>query len=277
MDTDSPSPPILPSPRIKFGTEMRRLREAAGLTQSAVAARLGCTQTQVSRIEIAKRVPSRSNAERLDELFGLTERQYFVGLYRRIASYPTGQTWYLDWVDEVEPAARVLRTWDPRLVPGLLQTEAYARHVFLGGPRITPEEAEERVKSRLLRQRILTRKDPPSLMALIDEGVLRRRVGGPAVMREQLGFLLDVARRPTVSVQVVDSRCLAGMLGTFIIAELPDGEPDAILADSSAEGQVSADPEIVASVWSRYEAIRLWAYPEHLSLEMIEGVRKEWG
>ncbi|MEV5414303.1 helix-turn-helix transcriptional regulator [Thermopolyspora sp. NPDC052614] len=255
---------------------MRRLREAAELTQSAVAARLGCTQTQVSRIEIAKRVPSRSNAERLDELFGLTERQYFVGLYRRIISYPAGQAWFLDWVDDIEPVAVVLRSWDPLLIPGLLQTEAYARCVFGQEPRITPEEVDDRVTSRLQRQRVLAKKNPPSYMALIDEYTLHRRVGTAEVMREQLAHLLQMASLPTISIQVVDTQCLAGMLGAFTIAELPNGEADAILADSSAEGQVTDDPDIVSSIWSRYDMIRLYAYPERISLEMIEKARHEW-
>jgi Helix-turn-helix. len=264
------------SPRIRFGAEMRRLREVAELSQAAVAARLGCTQTQISRLEIAKRTPSRANAEKLDQIFGLSDKEHFIGLYRRIIAQQGAQTWYLDWVHEIEPIARVLRTWDPLLIPGLLQTEAYARHVFSHAPRITPEEVEDRVRARMQRRQILDRRDPPSLLALIDATVLRRKVDNAEVMREQLDHLLDAAKRPTISVQIVDPQCMAGMPGTFIIAELPGGESDTILADSAAEGQVTSDVDVVASIWSRYDAIRLWAYPEHISREMIEGVRQEW-
>jgi len=220
-------------------------------------------------------MPSRSNAEKLDELYGLTERKYFVNQYRRILAYPTAQAWYLDWVD-VEPVALVLRTWDPVLVPGLLQTEAYAREIFRQAPRVTPEEVEDRVQARLLRQKVLTRESPASLLALIDEQVLRRQVGDPCVMREQLDHLLDASHRSTISIQIVDPRCLVGAAGTFIIAELPDGEPDTILADSAAEGQVSSDTDVVGAIWSRYDAIRLWAYPEHVSRKMIETARRDW-
>lgn len=263
------------SSRARFGAEMRRYRESAQLSQSAVAVRLGCTQTQVSRLEVAKRTPSRSDAEKLDQIFGLTDRQYFVGLYRRIVSRSGGPSWFMGWMDEVEPRATVLRSWDPLLIPGMLQTEAYARHVFLGGPQLTNEQVDERVRARMQRQQILDRVDPPLLLALIDSGVLRRQVGGPDVMREQLGHLLEAGCRPSVSIQVVDPRCLAGMLGAFMIAELPDS-PDVIHADSTTEGQISTDQTVVAAVWRRYEAIRLWTYPEHVSRTMIEEARQKW-
>ncbi|MEO3855968.1 DUF5753 domain-containing protein [Acrocarpospora sp. B8E8] len=181
----------------------------------------------------------------------------------------------MGWVDEIEPYATVLRSWDPLLVPGLLQTEPYAREIFAREPRITPAEAEDRVQARLQRQQILDRDDAPSLLALIDVGVLRRPVGDSALMRDQLDFLLDVAQRPAVSIQLVDPACLPGLMGAFMIAELTNG-PTTIHADSSAEGQVTADPAIVTAISNRYEAIRLWAYPEHVSLRMIKEVTQEW-
>ncbi|MEV7010471.1 helix-turn-helix transcriptional regulator [Streptosporangium sp. NPDC051022] len=265
------------SPRARFGAEMRRLREAAQLSQGAVASRLGCTQTQVSRLEAATRTPSRSDAEKLDRLFGTAADAFFASLYQRItASRDGGPTWFMGWVDEIEPAANVLRSWDPLLVPGLLQTEAYARHIFSRGPATTPDEVNGNVEARMRRRRILDRDDPPLLLVLIDEGVLRRRVGGPEVMHEQLGHLLDIAESPTVSIQVVDPECTAGLLSAFMIAELPHGRPDTIHVDSPAEGRVTTDPALVASIWKRYEAIRHCAYPGHMSLKMIEEARRKW-
>ncbi|GAA3094578.1 helix-turn-helix domain-containing protein [Streptosporangium carneum] len=264
------------SPRVRFGMEMRRLREAAQLSQSAVAARLGCTQTQISRLEMATRTPSRSDAEKLDQIFGSTDKQHFVDLHRRILARPGGPKWFMSWVEEIEPNALVLRSWDPLLIPGLLQTEAYARQIFSQEPRITPDEVEERVQARMRRQQILDQENAPSLLVLIDTGVLRRPVGESKVMREQLDHLLAVVSRPSVSLQLVAPECLPGMLGAFMIAKLPNGDPDIIHVDSSAEGQVSSDQNLVTSIWNRYEAIRLWAYPEHASLRMIEEVKQEW-
>ncbi|MEV8630046.1 helix-turn-helix transcriptional regulator [Streptosporangium sp. NPDC051023] len=264
------------SPRVRFGTEMRRLREAAQLSQSAVGARLGCTQTQISRLEMATRTPSRSDAEKLDKIFGLTDEQHFMGLHRRILARPGGPKWFMSWVEEIEPNALILRSWDPILIPGLLQTESYAREVLSREPKVTPTKVEERVQARMRRRQILDKEDPPSLMVLIDAGVLHRLVGDSKVMREQLDYLLESAQCPAVSIQVVDSHCLVGTLGAFMIAELPNGQPDIIHADSSARGQVSSEHDIVTSIWNQYEAIRLWAYPEHISLRMIEEVKQEW-
>nr|WP_239089905.1 DUF5753 domain-containing protein [Sphaerimonospora thailandensis] len=182
----------------------------------------------------------------------------------------------MGWVDEIEPAALVLRSWDPLLIPGLLQTESYAQHIFSREPWITPEEVDARVQARMQRRQILDSDSPPMLLVLMDAGVLRRRVGGPEAMREQLDFLLEVGSRPAVSIQVVDPECLPGLAGAFMIAELPNGEPDTVHVDSPAEGQVTTDHEIVTSIRKRYEAIRLWAYPEHVSLRMIEEVKHEW-
>ncbi|MEV6985774.1 helix-turn-helix transcriptional regulator [Sphaerisporangium sp. NPDC051017] len=275
-ETTTPPTPPPSSPQARFGAEMRRLREAKQWSQAAVAARLGCTQTQVSRLEMAKRTPSKSDAEKLDLIFGHDERNYFVTLYRRITARPGGPRWFMDWADQIEPYALVLRSWDPLLIPGLLQTESYARHIFSQGPRVTSKDVDERVRARMQRQAILDRDEPPMLLCLIDQGVLRQPLGDVAMMREQLMHLVEMAQHPAICVQVVDSQCVAGRLGAFMIAELPHGEPDTIHADSSAEGQITDDPELVASVWNRYEAIRLWAYPEHVSLKMIREAGQEW-
>ncbi|WP_182877286.1 helix-turn-helix domain-containing protein [Microbispora sp. H10670] len=264
------------SPRVRFGAELRRLREAAQLSQAAVAARLGRTQTQVSRLEKATRTPSKSDAERLDRLFGTPDGVSFTRLYQRIVAQPGAPVWFRSWVEEIEPTARVLRSWDPLLVPGLLQTEAYARHLFSRGRQIGPDEVEHHVEARMQRKRILDRDDPPFYLALIDEGVLRRRIGAAELMREQLDHLLESAQRPAVAIQVVDPECVAGLAGAFMIAEFARGEPDAVHADSPAQGHITTDCDHVSAIWKRYEAIRLWAYPEHVSLRVIEEVRREW-
>lgn len=264
------------SPRVRFGAEMRRLREAAELSQAAVASRLGCTQTQVSRLEKATRTPSRSDAERLDLLFGASAGVSFTRLYQRIIAQPGSPAWFRDWAEEIEPTLLVLRSWDPLLIPGLLQTEAYARHIFSMEPRATPDQVEQRVEARMRRQRMLGRDHPPLISVLFDENVLHRRVGGPEVMREQLNRLLEAAAHPSVFIQVVDADCLPGLAGAFMIAELPDGQPDVISSDAPAQAQITADIEIVTSIWERYEAIRLWAYPERVSREMIEKARDTW-
>jgi len=273
----SEMPPLDPaSPRAQFGAEMRRLREAAGLPQSAVARRLGCTQTQVSRLEKGTRTPSRRDAETLDELFGDAVDVSFVRRYERIRAQPGSPVWFRSWAEEIEATATVLRLWDPLLIPGLLQTEAYARCIFSHGPQIAPNEVEEHVRARMQRQRIFARQPPPTLLALMDEGVIRRRIGSPELMRDQLAHLLKMAQQPSVFIQLVDAECVAGLGGTFAIAELPDGLPTVVQADSVMQGHITTDHDLVTSAQQRYEAIRLWAYPERISLKMIEEARQEW-
>jgi len=269
-------PPDPGSPRARFGAEMRRLREAAQLSQAAVGRRLGCTQTQVSRLESAARTPSKSDAERLDVLFGTNGSTYFTDMRQHIVARHGGPVWFMSWTKEIEPFALVMRSWDPLLIPGLLQTESYAHQVLSQEPRMTPQQVDERVQARMQRRQLLDEDDSPMFLSLIDMGVLRRPVGSAEVMREQLGYLLEVTQRPNISIQLVDQRCLMGLLGAFMIAELPNGQPDTIHIDSPADGQISADPKVVSSIWSRYEAIRRWAYPDHMSLKMIEEVRQEW-
>ncbi|MCG5216975.1 helix-turn-helix domain-containing protein [Streptosporangium sp. KLBMP 9127] len=262
------------TPIERFGAELLKYRKDAGLSQTRLGDRLLRSASLVSGIERGIRTPQPDFAEAVDQTFGLTDR-HFARLAERIHQSPGGPRWYARWVEEIEPAATVLRSWDPLLVPGLLQTEAYARAVFSQAPRITPQGVEERVQARLLRQHILERRDPPCFMVLIDAGVLRRKVGGAEVMRDQLDYLINVASRPAMSLQVVDPECLTGLMGPFMIAELPDA-PDTVHIESSAEGRISTDSDTVSSLWRRYDAIRSWAYPDRASLEMIKEVRQEW-
>uniref|UniRef100_UPI00384D9E71 DUF5753 domain-containing protein n=1 Tax=Microbispora cellulosiformans TaxID=2614688 RepID=UPI00384D9E71 len=137
-------------------------------------------------------------------------------------------------------------------MPGLLQTEAYARHLFSGGRQIGREEVEQHVEARMQRQRILDRDESPTYLALVDEGVLRRRIGRAESMLEQLDHLIESTRRPTVAIQVVDPECVAGLAGAFMIAEFARGEPDAVHADSPVQGHITTDCDHVSAIWKRY-------------------------
>ena len=264
------------SPMNRFGAELRRYRKHLGLSQGRLGQRLGLTQGMVSHLERGTRSPTQDHAENLDRIFNLSEKKYFSGLYRYIAEPAAGPAWFTDWAEEIDPRARVIRSWDPLLIPGLLQTEAYAWHIFNAEPEMTPEEVQRCVAARTRRREILNHDSPPSLLALIGEGVLHQQVGGGEVMHAQLEYLLELAQQPNVTIQIVDSDCLPGKLGAFMIAQLPDGEPDAILADSSARGFGVVDPDLVRSVWKRYDAIRTWAYPGNVSLKMIREVNQQW-
>ncbi|RCG33007.1 XRE family transcriptional regulator [Sphaerisporangium album] len=273
-DGEMPEPE---SPGARFGAELRRLREEAGLSQEAVATRLQVTQTHVSRLEKGKRTPQPGQAEILDRLFGLTDKEYFVGLRQRITARPSGPGWYLRWVEEIEPEATVLRSWDPLLIPGLLQTEAYARVIMSGAACTTPDDVVSRVETRMQRKGILDRERPPTIWALVDDWVLRRPIGGEAVMREQLDYLLEMSGRHNISVQLVpgEACCTAGLTSGFVLAQLPDGAV-VVSVESAGRGEVSVDRELVAHVWGAYEKIRAEAYPTGISLKMIKDARDRW-
>jgi hypothetical protein len=228
-------------------------------------------------LEVGSRSPSPGDAEKLDRLFDLVDRRHFFGLYQAIVQgAPTGPIWLLDWVREIEPRAVLLQAWDPLLVTGLLQTETYARTVFAAEPEITSQEVERRVAARMQRRDIFNREHPPTLLALLDEGVLRRRVGTPQVMREQLEFLYELAHWPNVTIQLVGPDALTGASGALMLAELPGAEPDAIQAESQADGRISTDPDVVTAIRRRYDAIRSRAYPKNVSLEMIREETSQW-
>ncbi|MFC4584506.1 helix-turn-helix domain-containing protein [Sphaerisporangium corydalis] len=262
------------TPVRRFGRELARVRKEAGLTQATLGKRLGCSSSLVAHIEVGDRTPKSDFASRCDELFdtgGL-----FARLCRNLSS-PMGPDWYIRWSDEIEPHARALRSWDPLLIPGLLQTEDYARAVFRGGLATSDREVEDGVSARMRRKILLDRDKPPALWVLLDAGVLHRLVGSPEVMNQQLDYLATMATRQNVRIQVVPQGvpCTAGWASGFIIAELPDA-PTVVSVESAGRGEVSAEHDFVSMVWDRYDRIRADACPSGPSLDMIKEAQGQW-
>jgi transcriptional regulator with XRE-family HTH domain len=265
------------SPALRFAHELARHRKERGLTQARLAEHIGCSPSLVGHIETGGRNPQLDLAEACDRYFDLPDKDYFVRLWRRIHQAPSGPGWFLRWLEEIEPQATVLRSWDPLLVPGLLQTESYARAIFLGDFSTTEEEVEELVAARMRRQEVLGRDNPPELYVLIDEWVLRRPIGGPLVMAEQLAAIATVARRRRVTVQLVpyDTACTRGFSSSFVIAELADA-PTAVTVDSAGKGETSAEHDLVTLILDRYDKLRTEAYRAGESLERIEEAAALW-
>ncbi|MFD0884346.1 Scr1 family TA system antitoxin-like transcriptional regulator [Streptosporangium algeriense] len=261
----------------RFGRELARYRKEARLSQARLAQRIGCSPSLIGHIETGNRLPQPDFAEACDRIFELSEKRHFVRLRHQISESPYGPKWFLRWVEEIEPRAIGLRTWDPLLVPGLLQTEAYARAVFRGHSTTPEKEVEKQVNARMQRTLILSKEDPPTLWVLIDEHVLHRPIGGAHVMREQLDHLVTVAGLRHVIVQVVpyDTPCTDGLMSGFVIAELAD-EPTAVSVESAATGEVSADTEVVSLILGRYDRIRAEAYRPSESLTKIKEAATRW-
>ncbi|MEV7983942.1 DUF5753 domain-containing protein [Micromonospora sp. NPDC085948] len=184
--------------------------------------------------------------------------------------------WFRPWA-ELEQDAVSIRSYQPLLVPGLLQTEGYARAVLGTGGLLAPSEVDLIVAGRLERQSVLGRDAPLQLVTVIDEVVLRRLVGERAVMSGQLAHLAAVAEWEHVQVRVIpaESPWHTGLAGPFVLGRLPDGTELAYL-DNQLRGQVVTDPVDVASLGRRWESVTGEALPQRLSIELIREVATTW-
>jgi hypothetical protein len=194
-----------------LGNYLRALREAAGISPARAGEHIRGHASKISRMETAHVSLKLRDVDDLLALYGVSEqeRAEMAFLVQRSAKpewwQPYGEV-VPDWLQGLiglERDAHVIRTYETQFVPGLLQTPSYTRAVVRSGHRLaSPEEVERRVELRLERQRRMNKPGAPVLWALIDEGVLHRPVGGPAVMREQLQYLLMVLRQPGVRLQI---------------------------------------------------------------------------
>ncbi|MCR8579866.1 helix-turn-helix domain-containing protein [Streptomyces sp. Isolate_219] len=198
--------------RIVLGTQLRRLREGAGITREAAGDAIRGSHAKISRLELGRVSCKERDVADLLTLYNVTDeavRADFLKLARRTSS-PGWWHQYGDvlpgWFEThigLEEAASVIRTYEVQFVPGLLQTPDYARAVAqLGHPRSSPEEIERRVQLRVQRQELLTISDAPRVWAVIDEASLRRPLGGPEVMAGQLRHLLKMTELPNVTLQI---------------------------------------------------------------------------
>jgi transcriptional regulator with XRE-family HTH domain len=198
--------------RRRLALELRRLREAAKLTCEEVADHLECSASKISRVETGRVSVSPRDVRDMLELYGVpgAQRESLVQLARDSRQ----KGWWHAYSDTMQPqmatyiglesAASEIRIYEVSLIPGLLQTEDYARAVIRAGMVNSPsEDIERRVSLLMARQPAVVREDPPKVWAVLDEAALRRRVGGAGLMRLQLEHLLAQAALPNVAVQVI--------------------------------------------------------------------------
>jgi transcriptional regulator with XRE-family HTH domain len=257
-----------------FAEELRLARAISGMSQTTLAEVLSYSGALVAKVETCERRPSLDFARRCDAVFGAEGR--FERIQRRI-SRETVVPWFRDWTG-VEQEATALRWFEPLYVPGLLQTEGYARAILAGAGLFGADEIEQQVLARLDRQAVLTRDRPPLLTAVVDEYVLRRRIGGPDVMHEQLRHLVKLGSSlPRVRIQVVPLSAAAypGLDGPFVIATSQIGE-DIVYLEGQRHGQVIDRAEYVRQLVEVWESIRGEALSQQQSLEVIAEVAETW-
>jgi transcriptional regulator with XRE-family HTH domain len=262
-----------------LGDKLRRGRIDAGYSsQESFAAKLGFDRSVVTKAETGDRPPTDDVLTMWIELCDLSP-ELFTEL-AELARMANGDddpvpSWFADYLDDVEPVAHTIRTWQPVIMPGLLQTPGYARALF-----VAMGESESRIEAltakRIERQSIIDRDNPPSLWVVLDEAVLRRRVGSESIMHEQISYLAERALLQHVGVQVVpaESGANAGCVGALTIASV-DGAPDVLLTEA-VEDATTENRSRVRKGLDIFDRVRYDALPRAASLELIREVAEQW-
>ncbi|WP_329018911.1 helix-turn-helix domain-containing protein [Streptomyces sp. NBC_00690] len=257
------------SPLDYYGSELRRLREAAGLSQAQLGSIVFCTGSLVGQIETTKKVPTRDFSERVDAGLG-TDGMFsrLVGLVLR-SQLPS---WFQPYA-EMEARATFISTFQPQLVYGLIQTEGYARAIL--GAR-TDEDLDGRVAARMERQRVLERSRPPATWVVLGEAALHQEIGGKRVMRRQLQHLLALHQRKWLDIQVLPFEVgeHEGLTGSFNILRFGD-DPDIVYTEDFIQGHMTANPESIQEGSLRYDRLQAAALSVRDSAALIARVMEE--
>lgn len=251
-----------------FGRQLKLLRTRAGLERAEFGRRLGYSADTVASIEQGRRIPQARFIERADEVLGaggvLMALKEEVGK----AQYPA----FFRDMARLEAKATALNVYAVYAVPGLLQTEDYARAVFhMQRPLLEDEVIEQRLEARMVRQKILCRRPAPLLSFVIEEAVLRRPIGGPKVMRETLEQILVTGQSRNVEVQVmpIDREDNAALGGPFSLIDTDKGQRLAY-AEVQDHSRLYTDAAYVRTLEARYGILRSQALTPSESVAFIE-------
>ena len=283
---DRTGPTVL---RMLLGAQLRRLREARGITLERAGYQIRASHSKMSRIELGRVSFKDRDVADLLTLYGVTddhERETLCTLARQANE----QGWWHSYSDilpqwfefylGLERAADRIRTYQVQFVPGLLQTEEYARAVVLlehsGDPS---DETERRVKLRMTRQKLLFEPDAPGLWAIVDDAALRRPIGGPEVMRAQLRHLIEVAALPNVTLQVIPfgagGHAAAG--GPFSILRFSEHDlPDVVYLEQLTSALYLDKREDTDHYLAVMERLCLEARPAEETTGILEGMIRKF-
>jgi Domain of unknown function (DUF5753)/Helix-turn-helix domain len=271
--------------RMVLGAHLRRLREAQGISREDAGWKIRSSESKISRMELGRVSFKERDVADLLTFYGLedTDERTRLMTLARDANTPGWwhrygdvlPSWFQSYVG-LEAAATQIRTYEVQFVPGLLQTRDYARAVVvLGHWRASPDEIEHRVDLRMARQQILHRPDPPQIWVVIDESALRRPVGGPEVMREQIQVLIDAARQPNIRVQVIpfDAGGHAAAGGSFSILRFPDPElPDVVYIEQLTSAVYLDKRDDVDQYASAMEILCVKAAPPASTFAVLDAI-----
>ena len=262
-----------PSDSMKgFGAAHKAFRKRAGYTQEEYAPLVGYQPATVASIEQGRRFPPRAFVERAEEVldaFGALK-----GVYKHVGREQGLASWFRQWA-ELEEQAISLYTYENRLVPGLLQTEAYARTLFSEQlPPFTDSQIEARIAARMERQSLFRGQPNTAFSFIVEEHVLRRETGGADVMREQIEHILDGMRPRNVEIQVMPMTrgVHAGLAGPIRLLETPENEWFAY-CEGQRSGQFIIDPKSISVLHMRYAKLRSQALTPEDSRSLLERIR----
>ncbi|MEV0405620.1 helix-turn-helix transcriptional regulator [Actinoallomurus sp. NPDC050550] len=256
-----------------FGAVLRGHREAAGLSRPALANALGCTPQWIEKLETAQRAPSEATSEDLDTYFKTPEtfHRMWVEIRRagKHAELPPGFSGFV----ELEAKATIMYIFENMVITGLFQTPAYAHEVLKVGRK--EKVTEQLVTTRLERQQILAREDPPEIILVLDEWALHRPIGEQETRKEQIGRLIELAQQPNITIQIVPSQTgtYAGLPGAFTLLSFEEG-PDLVYVGGHVEDRMIDQSDKVRGHELRFNLIRGAAMSADDSLKLLRTV---WG
>jgi transcriptional regulator with XRE-family HTH domain len=274
--------------RILLGSQLRRLREAKGVTRDDAGYTIRASGSKISRMELGRVSFKERDVEDLLDLYGVDEEEAraLVALARQANSpgwwHKYGDVlpdWFQVYVG-LEEAAALIRLYEVQFVPGLLQTADYARAVIkLGLPSASAEEVERRVGLRTGRQEVLTKESGgPRLWAVVDEAALRRPIGGGEVMRAQLVRLIEAAREPNITLQVVPFRSggHAAEAGAFTIMRFPEVDlPDVVYLEHLTSALYLDKREDVERYTEVMERLSVEGESPERTIDILSGMLEE--
>jgi hypothetical protein len=274
--------------RILLGAQLRRLREGANISREDAGYHIRASGSKISRMELGRVSFKERDVGDLLEYYGVTdpgERDSLIQLTREANATPWWQK-YQDVVPDwfgvyvgLEEAAQLIRVYEVQFVPGLLQTEEYARAVVAqGAPGIEPDEVERRVAVRMGRQQMLTRNNPPRLWAVVDEAALRRPMGGRDVLAAQIERLMDAIGEPNITLQVMPFRHggHGAEGGAFTIMRFPESDlPDMVYMEYLTGALYLDKPDEVERYAAVMERLSVAGTSPERTREILTAVLKE--
>lgn len=255
-----------------FGAVVQALREHAGLSREEFAEEVGLSKHMVASLELGRRMPDPTFADRAEPALGNT------GALRKAAQHLARQpglaAWFRRWA-RLEAAAITLYTYECRLIPGLLQTEAYARTLFTNQlPPLNDEQIEAQWVARAQRQRLLRERPNTAYAFILEEHLFRRRTGGVEVTRELIDHVSEIGELRNVEIQIMPTEqdTHAGLDGPMQLLETPDNKWFAY-CEGQESGQLIADSKVVSMLQMRYARMRSQALTLKDSMGLLQRMR----